>query len=93
MCFPHPASELVFGKILDNEGGSFSIEGSDVLETKQFYTQNTNILNTKVTCQNGSKYLIRDFCPRFEPFGRIYRPASLFRIVTPLHGSAAKNRV
>ena len=47
---------------------------------------NTNILVTEVSSADGI-FKITDFCPRFEQFGRRYRPISLFRIVEPVSGS------
>ena len=35
----------------------------------------------------GDAFQIFDFCPRFEQFGRMHRPISVFRIVRPVAGS------
>jgi GH15 family glucan-1,4-alpha-glucosidase len=42
---------------------------------------------TEVSTSHGDAFRITDFCPRFEQYGRIYRPAALFRIVEPLAGT------
>ena len=90
LCLPRPDSPPIFGKILDQEGGQFSISASvpssDTTTTQQ-YLPNTNILITTVSLPNGDAFRITDFCPRFLQYGRIYRPAALFRIVEPLSGS------
>jgi GH15 family glucan-1,4-alpha-glucosidase len=89
LCLPRPDSEPVFGKILDREGGCFSIfpsNESDLVHTKQEYLTNTNVLVTEVSLKDGSRYRITDFCPRFEQYGRMYRPAALFRILEPIEG-------
>jgi GH15 family glucan-1,4-alpha-glucosidase len=57
--------------------------------TSQSYLPNTNILLTTVTLSNGDSFQITDFCPRFEQYGRMYRPAALFRLVQPLQGTPA----
>jgi GH15 family glucan-1,4-alpha-glucosidase len=90
LCLPRPDSPPTFGKILDQEGGQFSISASvpsSETTTTQQYLPNTNILITTVSLPSGDAFRITDFCPRFLQYGRIYRPAALFRIVEPLSGS------
>lgn len=90
LCAPRPDSPPVFGRLLDPAGGHFSIESiapPGECTTDQRYLPNTNILATTVTQANGDAFRITDFCPRFEQYGRMYRPAALFRIVTPLQGA------
>ena len=90
LCLPRPDSPPIFGRILDPEGGQFSIAPSVLTSettTKQHYLPNTNILVTTVSLPNGDAYQITDFCPRFLQYGRVYRPTALFRIVEPLSGS------
>jgi GH15 family glucan-1,4-alpha-glucosidase len=92
MCLPRPDSPPVFGRLLDPDGGHFAITsaaGPAEPAIRQRYVPNTNILTTTVTSHNGDAFQITDFCPRFEQYGRIYRPAALFRIVEPLHGTPA----
>jgi GH15 family glucan-1,4-alpha-glucosidase len=89
LCLPRPDSEPIFGRMLDPEGGHFSISSpiaSAQVKTTQRYLPNTNILVTEVSTSNGDTFRITDFCPRFEQYGRVYRPAALFRIVEPLAG-------
>jgi GH15 family glucan-1,4-alpha-glucosidase len=93
MCLPRPDSPPVFGRLLDPDGGHFSItsslSSSPEPTTSQSYLSNTNILTTTVTLANGDSFRITDFCPRFEQYGRMYRPAALFRLVEPLKGTPA----
>ena len=92
MCMPRPDSPPVFGRLLDQDGGHFSIRtptGASEPTTQQQYISNTNILTTVVTLANGDAFQITDFFPRFEQYGRVYRPAALFRMVEPLHGTPA----
>ncbi len=87
LCLPRPDSPPVFGRILDEQGGHFSVTSPDVASTKQEYLRNTNVLITTVTSKNGDSFRITDFSPRFLQYGRMFRPFSLFRIVEPLSGS------
>ncbi len=87
LCFPRPDSPPVFGKLLDPNGGHFSIVARDTEKIEQHYIPNTNILVTRVTTKSGDVFDIEDFCPRFFQYGRIFRPAMLIRIVRPVKGS------
>jgi GH15 family glucan-1,4-alpha-glucosidase len=92
MCLPRPDSPPVFGRLLDPDGGHFAITSpmmSAQPSYRQNYIPNTNILTTTVALTNGDAFQITDFCPRFEQYGRIYRPPALFRIVEPLRGTPA----
>jgi len=85
-CAPRPDSPPVFGKLLDPEGGEFSISPEKVVRSEQYYLPNTNILATEITGEDGA-FKITDFCPRFKQHGRMYRPTAIFRIVEPLTGN------
>ena len=88
LCFPRPDSPPVFGKLLDKNGGFFCIELEGQKSSEQRYLHNSNILETILTDDQGSSIRILDFCPRFNQFGRIFRPHSVFRIIEPLQGTA-----
>src|SRR6185437_13831503 len=49
LCLPRPDSPPVFGKLLDPEGGHFSIAPEGPFESHQEYIANTNVLVTTVT--------------------------------------------
>ncbi len=87
LCLPRPDSEPVFGRLLDPDGGHFSITIENQQPPTQHYLENTNILVTELSDKNGNQFRITDFFPRFEQYGRIFRPMSLFRIVETLKGS------
>ena len=87
LCMPRPDSAPVFGKLLDPNGGHFSIRGMGKTSSQQAYLPNTVILVTTITNEDGSVFKITDFCPRFYQHGRMYRPVALFRIVEPVRGS------
>jgi GH15 family glucan-1,4-alpha-glucosidase len=86
---PRPDSEPVFGRLLDQQGGNFSIafasEGE--IKSEQYYVDNTNVLVTEMEDRDGARFRITDFCPRFEQYGRMFRPTMVIRIVEPLKGS------
>ncbi|MEZ0393265.1 MAG: glycoside hydrolase family 15 protein [Pseudobdellovibrionaceae bacterium] len=87
LCFPRPDSPPVFGKLLDPDGGDFSLELENQVSCHQKYIQNTNVLETTLVDEKGASVRVLDFCPRFEQFGRMFRPHSFFRIVEPQHGT------
>lgn len=86
LCLPRPDSPPVFGSILDPEGGHFSIAGVPPARTAQRYLPNTAVVETVHEGEDGSRFEVLDFMPRFEQHGRIYRPLQLMRIVRPLAG-------
>lgn len=87
LCMPRPDSPPIFGRILDPDGGYFSIEVEGSASATQSYIPNTNVLITDVTCEDKSQFEIVDFCPRYLQFGRIFRPVALNRVVRPKRGS------
>jgi GH15 family glucan-1,4-alpha-glucosidase len=86
LCMPRPDSPPVFGRLLDPEGGHFSITCDDMVSSHQEYVRNTNVLETTITNKNGDSFKITDFCPRFTHFGRQFRPFTLMRVVEPIKG-------
>lgn len=87
LCIPQPDSPPIFGKLLDPKGGEFSFTLENQVSSEQKYIHNTNILETTLTDKNGSSVRVIDFCPRFNQYGRIFRPHSVFRIVEPVKGT------
>lgn len=84
-CLPRFDSEPVFGRLLDPEGGDFSIEAADGRPGTQRYLENTNVLET-VFDAPGGRFRILDLAPRFVQHERMFRPTQLLRIVEPLDG-------
>lgn len=87
LCLPRPDSAPVFGRLLDDGGGNFTISPAATFKSSQEYIRNTNVLVTRFECDDGSLFQVTDFCPRFEQHGRMYRPTSIFRIVEPIKGN------
>ncbi len=89
-CAPYPDSPPLLGRLLDPDGGHFSVSlavpPNGEVTSVQYYLPNTNILVTTIHGDEGA-ISITDFFPRFEQYGRMYRPISLFRIVEPISGT------
>jgi len=87
LCWPRFDSSFVFGGLLDKEeGGEFSILPQGTYTSAQSYQENTNILRTEITSEDG-KYRITDFAPRFHQYERFYKPLMLIRKIEPLEGN------
>jgi GH15 family glucan-1,4-alpha-glucosidase len=86
LCLPRPDSAPVFGRLLDPDGGPFSIAPEGEFTSEQTYLRHTNILLTQFTTKDGAQFRVIDFCPRFVQYGRIFRPISLYRVVEPVKG-------
>ncbi|MEM1147411.1 MAG: glycoside hydrolase family 15 protein [Pseudomonadota bacterium] len=85
MCLPRLDAEPVFNGLLGG-GGHFTIALSDQVSAEQTYVRNTAVLETVLTAADGSAIRITDFAPRFVDRGRIFRPTSMIRRITPLTG-------
>ncbi len=88
MCWPRFDSSFIFGSMLDKEkGGEFSIKpAGGIKKSDQFYLENTNILCTEITCDEG-RYRITDLAPRFHQYDRYFKPLMLVRKIEPMEGS------
>ncbi len=53
---------------------------------KSDYERNTAIVTTTLTNSQNASVRITDFAPRFQNYGRIFRPPQLIRIVEPVVG-------
>src|SRR5579862_5017440 len=79
-CFPRLDGDPVFCALVDGEEpthGFMDVVVRDTVETSQRYIPNTAVLETTITDRNGGKVRIVDFAPRFERFGRSFRPPML----------------
>jgi len=85
MCLPRFDGEPVFNALLGG-GGAFSIKLADQVSSEQHYVRNTAVLETILTASDGSAIRVTDFAPRFQDRGRVFRPASIVRRITPLSG-------
>jgi GH15 family glucan-1,4-alpha-glucosidase len=85
-CMPRLDSEPLFGALLDDRGGAFSVSPEDGGAGDMRYIENTNVLETRFSTATG-KFRVIDFAPRFAQFGRTFRPTLLVRIVEPIEGT------
>jgi GH15 family glucan-1,4-alpha-glucosidase len=86
-CLPRFDSEPVFAALLDHQdGGRFTVAPASGEPGKQRYIENTNVLETTFTTSDGAFRLI-DFAPRFQQYGRNFRPTEFYRIVEPISGT------
>ena len=87
-CFPRFDSDPVFCRLLsgDEEKGFSDVVLDDIVDIKSEYLRNTAIVSTVLTDRNGGAVRITDFAPRFQHFGRIFRPPQLIRIIEPVSG-------
>lgn len=87
MCWPRFDSSFIFGNMLDEKkGGEFSLLPHGKYTSRQYYRDNTNVLCTEITCEEGS-YRITDYAPRFLQYERYFRPLMLVRKIEPLEGT------
>lgn len=91
-CLPRFDGDPVFCALLDGDGteadrrGVYQIELEELAYSEQEYLENTPILVTRLYDSRGGAIEITDFAPRFEHFGRTFRPTMLVRMVKPLSG-------
>jgi GH15 family glucan-1,4-alpha-glucosidase len=89
-CVPRVDGDPVFCSLLNGnrqDSGVWRLELEDQVRAEQRYERNTPILVTRLEAADGSAVEIRDFCPRYERSGRMYRPVAYARIVRPLKGT------
>jgi GH15 family glucan-1,4-alpha-glucosidase len=86
-CLPRFDSEPVFANLLDaDRGGRFTVGPAADVNGTQRYVENTNVLETTFTSDEGSLRVL-DFAPRFLLHDRSFRPTQIVRIVEPLSGA------
>lgn len=86
-CFPRLDADPVFSALLGGDApaqGFMDVLVRDAVETTQRYLANTAVLETVITDRHGGKVRIIDFAPRFERFGRRFRPPMIVRRLEPL---------
>jgi GH15 family glucan-1,4-alpha-glucosidase len=89
-CLPAFDGDPAFCALLsprEHEGGDLGVELEDFERSEQRYITNTALLRTVLYDRNGGAVEVLDFAPRWKQNGRIYRPVSIIRRITPLAGS------
>ncbi len=88
-CMPAFDGDPAFCHLLsprDHDGGDFSVELEDLVDSEQSYLDNTAVLRTVLRDAHGGTVEIIDFAPRWRDHERFYRPVSIIRQVTPIAG-------
>ena len=94
-CFPRFDRDPVFCSLIDNEidgpveaaqKGVFAIELIDMTRCEQTYLDNTAILSSVLSDDNGNAIEILDFAPRFVRYERFFRPPQIVRRVRRISG-------
>lgn len=88
-CFPRIDADPVFCSLLDGEApsrGFMDVVVRDAVSTSQNYVSNTAVLETEITDRQGGRLRISDFAPRFQRYGRQFRPPLIVRRIEPLAG-------
>ena len=87
-CLPRYDGDPVFCRLLagDEEKGFTDVVLDGQVETRSDYMRNTAIVVTELTDGNGGAVRITDFAPRFQHYGRTFRPPQLVRIIEPIAG-------
>ncbi|MEN5083237.1 glycoside hydrolase family 15 protein [Bosea sp. TWI1241] len=94
-CFPRFDRDPVFCSLIDNriedgdampEKGVFAIEMIGMTRCEQSYLDNTAILSSVLSDDQGNALEILDFAPRFVRYERFFRPPQLVRRVRRISG-------
>jgi len=89
-CLPSFNGDPAFCALLSptlQDHGYFDVVLDGVAASEQHYVENTAVLVTRLTANDGSAIEITDFAPRFKQHGRIFHPMSLVRTIRPLAGT------
>ncbi|TCD02240.1 glycoside hydrolase family 15 protein [Erythrobacteraceae bacterium CFH 75059] len=89
-CIPRVDGDPVFCALMNGDNrddGIWRVELEHQTAVSQRYERNTALLVTRLEAADGSAVEVRDFAPRFENAGRIYRPVALARTIRAVAGS------
>ena len=87
-CLPRYDGDPVFCRLLsgNEEKGFTDVLLDGQVETRSDYVRNTATVVTELIDDKGGAVRITDFAPRFQIFGRTFRPPQLMRIIEPIGG-------
>ena len=87
-CLPRYDGDPVFCRLLagDEEKGFTDVVLDDMVDVHSEYLRNTAVVSTLLTDRHGNSVRITDFAPRFQHYGRMFRPPQLVRIIEPIAG-------
>jgi pentatricopeptide repeat protein len=90
-CAPRIDSDPVFSALLSGvepgdptTKGAWEVAVEGAKSVDQAYLRNTPILRTVITDADGASIEILDFAPRYQQFGRSFRPTAFIRLIRPL---------
>ena len=92
-CMPRFDGDPIFNSLLANNGdvetagGLYDIQVDDFDSSTQAYLDNTAVLSTRLADTAGRSLEVVDFAPRFNQFGRRFRPMAMVRILRPVEGN------
>jgi GH15 family glucan-1,4-alpha-glucosidase len=87
-CVPRYDGDPLFCRLLagGEEKGFTDVVLDDMVECHSEYLRNTAVVTTVLIDRHANAVRITDFAPRFQQFGRVFRPPQLFRIIEPVAG-------
>jgi GH15 family glucan-1,4-alpha-glucosidase len=87
-CAPRYDGDPIFCRLLagTDDKGFTDVVLDDLADCHSEYVRNTAVVVTTLTDRHGNAVRITDFAPRFQQFGRVFRPPQLFRIIEPVKG-------
>ena len=90
-CAPRIDSDPVFSSLLGGlepgdptAKGTWEVAVDGAKTVEQEYLRNTPILRTVITDADGASLEILDFSPRYQQYGRSFRPTAFIRLIRPL---------
>jgi pentatricopeptide repeat protein len=94
-CAPRIDSDPVFSSLLGGlepgdpvAKGTWEVAVDGATSVEQAYLRNTPILRTVITDADGASIEVIDFAPRYQQFGRSFRPTAFIRLIRPLKSVA-----
>ncbi|MBI3436362.1 MAG: glycoside hydrolase family 15 protein, partial [Proteobacteria bacterium] len=89
-CLPRYDGDPVFCRLLAgaDDKGFTDVVLDRHADTQSAYMRNTAIVVTELTDRDGNAIRVTDFAPRFQNYGRMFRPPQLIRIIEPVAGVA-----
>lgn len=89
-CAPRLDGDPVFSALLSGsdhpDNGICDLVVQDHVSSEQRYLRNSAIVETILRDSHGGAVRVLDFAPRFNHFGRKFRPVAITRIIEPMEG-------
>ena len=87
-CYPRFDSDPIFCRLVtgSEEKGFLDVVLDGMVDCQSEYVRNTAVVSTVLTDGQGGAVRIIDFAPRYQNFGRMFKPPQLVRIIEPIAG-------